>query len=78
MEWKDMLDGRFAGIGKKISTARRSRAEKIDTVAKAVGLNNSVISQIENGHYYPLKMETLMKICHYLQIPVEDLFKEES
>ncbi|MFI5196042.1 MAG: helix-turn-helix domain-containing protein [Chitinophagales bacterium] len=60
-------------IGEKIAATRHLHAEKITTVARAVGLSHSVISQIENGRYYCLKIDTLIKIGTYLQIPLEEL-----
>lgn len=59
--------------GSKIASARRNRAEKMDTVAKATGTSIKVISQVENGRYRCLKLQTLARLCEYLQIPMDDI-----
>ena len=63
----------FTEIGAAIAEARRRRGEKSDTVAKAIGLTQGVISLIENGHYPGLKHTTLVDLCAYLEIQINDL-----
>ena len=55
-------------LGRRVAAARHLRGEKEDTVAKAVGITQAVISQVENGTYYSLKVTTLIDICEYLQM----------
>jgi DNA-binding XRE family transcriptional regulator len=76
MYTKELVQKHFLAIGKNIAQARYNRSEKIETVAKSVGLSASVISQIENGRYLPLKMKTLMSLCEYLEVPMEEIFQE--
>jgi len=57
-------------VGKKIADARHMRGEKCVTVAKAIGLSHTVISQIENGRYNCVKYTTLLALFRYLEIPM--------
>ena len=68
------FESHLSFIGQKIANARHGRDEKIETVAVAIGVSNKVISQIENGRYYPLKMKMITELCEYLQIPINELF----
>jgi transcriptional regulator with XRE-family HTH domain len=63
----------LAIIGKKVSIARHLRSEKMTSVASALGISHAVISQIENGRYYGLKMVMLIKLSEHLKIPLSDL-----
>jgi transcriptional regulator with XRE-family HTH domain len=73
MEQKMIHQKYHQGIGEKIASARHLRCEKEDTVAKAVGLTRSVISKIESGQYAGLKVNLLIKLGEYLQIPWAEL-----
>lgn len=57
-------------IGIMIACARHLRGESEESVGRAVGLNASSITRIEQGKYYTLTYKKLIVICRYLQIPV--------
>ena len=63
----------FDRIGDRLQVMRNSRRDKIVTVAKSVGVNHSVISQVENGRYKSLNFVLLNKIATYYKITIDDL-----
>ncbi len=62
---KDALEDLLKDIGKKLYRIRHDRYEKIETVAKGVGVSHSVVSKIENGRYGSLSLKLLSKITDY-------------
>ena len=63
----------FDRIGDRLQVIRSSRRDKIVTVAKSIGVNHSVISQVENGRYKSLNFVLLNKLATYYKITVDDL-----
>ena len=58
----------FQHFGTIIGAARHNRGDKLDTIARAVGLSKTVLSQIENGRYTSLKMNTVIVLCTYFDV----------
>lgn len=73
---KTIFEKCLLNVGQRIADARHLRAEKEETVAKAIGVTHAVISRIENGRYKSLKLETLIKLCNHLNIPVAEILLE--
>jgi DNA-binding XRE family transcriptional regulator len=66
----------LAHFGKLVKYYRKAKGqfgEKQDTLAKAVDIDVSKISMIENGTYPSLKYEMVIDICTYLNIPLSEL-----
>lgn len=74
MDINHQLNESLLHIGQKLSHIRRTRNEKLITVAKAVDMSHGIISRIENGRYNCLSVELLFKLAHYYSISVEELF----
>jgi transcriptional regulator with XRE-family HTH domain len=60
-------------IGYKLYMARHARREKMQTVAKAVGVSYPVISRIENGRYKGLSSALLFKLSDYYGISINEM-----
>lgn len=60
-----------------IKTFRTVDKKSLEQVARAVGVNRSHISKIENGKRYP-SAEIMFKIANYLKTTVDQLFKYED
>ena len=63
----------FESIGNRLYLIRHSRKEKIEAVAKSIGVSHTVISKIENGRYPGVSVALLAKLADYYQIPFEEL-----
>ena len=68
------LNSSLLHIGKKFAGIRHTRNEKLMTVARAINVSHSVISEIENGRYIGLSMALLIKLASYYQITLNELF----
>ncbi len=67
------LDQILVLIGNKIYVARHTRREKITTAAANIGISHPVLSQIENGRYKSLSIQTLFKVCDYYDIDLQEI-----
>ena len=67
------LDELMSRIGKNLHAVRHLKHEKTETVAKAVQVSRSVISQIENGKYLAL----LERLARHYDTTVENLILPE-
>ncbi len=61
-------------IGQKLSDLRHARHEKMETVARAVGIRQSVMSQIEQGRYEDLGFELLWNLANYYKVELGYIF----
>jgi transcriptional regulator with XRE-family HTH domain len=52
-------------LGRKLYKIRHDRDEKLETVAKGVGVSHSVVSKIENGRYSCLSLKLLLRMSDY-------------
>ncbi|MDE5899147.1 MAG: XRE family transcriptional regulator [Treponemataceae bacterium] len=69
---KQRLQIRF---GEKLRTVRESKGYTLKTVAKAAGVSESLVSQIERNHVSPA-IDTLLALAEVLDINLEFLFEE--
>jgi transcriptional regulator with XRE-family HTH domain len=60
-------------IGSNLHKLRHSKEQKLETVAKAIGVKHSVISKIEHGRYECLNLRLLLKLANYFEVPITDL-----
>lgn len=60
-------------FGQALREARRSKGVSQRELAKRVGVDFSYISKIENDRLSPPAADTIVKICHALEVPVEEL-----
>ncbi len=60
-------------VGKKIAMARHMRSDQQETVAKATGISQPLLSKIENGSGNSLNILLIIKLMVYLDIPWNDL-----
>ncbi len=61
-------------VGKRLKRARQLRDEKHESVAISTGIDQSIISRIENGIYYCLSLEMLLKLVTYYEINIREVF----
>lgn len=66
------MNGRF---GKFISEKRKAKGITLRRLAAEIGIAPAFMSDIEKGHRYPPKKETLDKIVHALNLNEEDINK---
>ena len=71
------LDELMSRIGKNLHAVRHLKHEKTETVAKAVQVSRSVISQIENGKYLSLTVALLERLARHYDTTVENLILPE-
>ncbi len=60
-------------IGSNLNRLRYEKNEKIETVAKAIGVHHSVVSKIENGRYNGLNVKMLQKLAKYYQEDITNI-----
>lgn len=58
-----------------LSTIMGSRLLNIGDVVEATGLSRSTVSAIYHRRAENVKLQTLKKICDYLQIPLSELIE---
>lgn len=61
-------------IGKRVREERKKKGITVEELATNVGISQSMISQIENGHTNP-SLDTLWNISNYLGVPIFHFFK---
>lgn len=66
------MNGRF---GEFISEKRKAKGITLRGLAAEIGIAPAFMSDIEKGHRYPPKKETLDKIVHALNLNEEDINK---
>jgi transcriptional regulator with XRE-family HTH domain len=71
MHLDHQLNDLLSGIGKEFYTIRHQRDEKLTSVAKAIGVSHSVISQVENGRYHCLNLELVSRLANYYNVALE-------
>lgn len=64
-------------VGKNIQTLRNNARLKQETLAEILGIQRTLLSQIENGHRLPYA-ELLERISAYFELPVFKLFIPDS
>lgn len=64
-------------LGMKIRLFRRKRGMTQEQLAERVDLSASFIGHVERGTRVS-SLETLMKLCHVLQVTPNDLLQEEK
>lgn len=62
-------------VGEKIRTVRENKGYTLKMVAKAAGVSESLVSQIERNHVSPA-IDTLLALAEVLDINLEFLFEE--
>lgn len=62
-------------VGEKIRTVRENKGYTLKMVAKAAGVSESLVSQIERNHISPA-IDTLLALAEVLDINLEFLFEE--
>lgn len=67
------LDETLKQIGNRLYIERHKRREKLETVARAIGVTHPVISRIENGRYKGLSVEMLSKLAGHYGISLKEL-----
>ena len=60
-------------FGQVLREARRTREMSQRELADQVGVDFSYISKIENDRLPPPAADTIVRICHALEVPVEEL-----
>jgi transcriptional regulator with XRE-family HTH domain len=60
-------------IGKTLKSARKEKRLKQATVALEAKITQAEISRIEQGKYECLKVNTLLQLMQYFNIPVIEL-----
>jgi len=60
-------------LGEKLYKIRHLRKEKITSVASAINISHSVLSQVENGKYKSLSIDLLFKIAAYYNTQIDEL-----
>lgn len=66
----------FDVIGKNIREARQTRGWSQRFVAEQINISHQSLSRLENG--YPVSARLLKKVAGFLQIPLNELYKEET
>jgi XRE family transcriptional regulator, master regulator for biofilm formation len=64
-------------IGEKIKTLLEKKSMSVYALAKKGHLSNSYLSEIINNKKNNPSIETLQKISMALEIPIEELIKDE-
>ncbi len=64
-------------LGPRLREARTTRGLSLRTVASAIGVSPSLISQVENGKTHP-SVSTLYALVSYLDISVDDLIQPDT
>lgn len=64
-------------LGMKIRLFRRKQGMTQEQLAERTELSTSFVSHIERGNRVS-SLETLMKLCHALQVTPNDLLQEEK
>ena len=64
-------------LGKRIKELRKRKGMKHEQLAESVGLEPTLISNIENGYNYP-SIQNLEKITKILNIKLKDVFTFEQ
>ena len=62
-------------FGEKLRTIRENKGYTLKMVAKAAGVSESLVSQIERNHVSPA-IDTLLALAEVLDINLEFLFEE--
>lgn len=66
----------FDVIGKNIREARQARGWSQRFVAEQINISHQSLSRLENG--YPVSSHLLKKVAGFLQISLNELYKEEA
>jgi transcriptional regulator with XRE-family HTH domain len=64
-------------LGERIRTIRLSKGISTDQLASLTGVSQATISRIEGDIRSP-SIETLLKICDALEVPIADIFEEND
>jgi len=67
----------FENIGNKLYYLRHLKREKIASVAIETGISKAVISKIENGKYYCLSVDLLVRLAEHYKTPLNKLLDAE-
>lgn len=70
MDTNDLND-LLVRIGNEFRQIRHAKDEKMDTVAKALHIDQSVISKIENGIYDCLRFDLAMKLADFYHVSLD-------
>jgi DNA-binding Xre family transcriptional regulator len=62
-------------IGHNLHTIRNYKKEKLEGVAKSIGITHSVLSKIENGRYDGLTVTLLIKLCNHYQVTLQQVLE---
>lgn len=61
-------------VGRHVARLRNARDIRQADLARMAGVDRSGLSQIENGRYAGLALDTLEKICTALHVSVKEFF----
>lgn len=72
---QNAFDNLLECIGGTLHSIRHQRNEKIEIVAKGIGVSHSVVSKIENGRYKGLSIRLLHSFADYYSVNIDEIIK---